>query len=141
SATFASLPSRGLHADPRSGPTNKAAARDPPDEFAPRSHPATASRTSSQRDRPRARAAAQVARNRGTLPASIRGWSENCVRPGRISKNEDLQPRRFAVRQAHRAARAGVWLTLLLAAQLIAAPAIAGPFSRLQVLLPGETAA
>ncbi len=45
------------------------------------------------------------------------------------------------MRQAHRAARAGVWLTLLLAAQLIAAPAIAGPFSRLQVLLPGETAA
>jgi flagellar hook capping protein FlgD/Big-like domain-containing protein len=44
------------------------------------------------------------------------------------------------VRQGLRAARAGAWLALVLAAQLIAAPAIAGPFTRLQVLLPGETA-
>jgi hypothetical protein len=43
--------------------------------------------------------------------------------------------------QAIRAARAGAFLALVLAAQLNAAPAIAGPFSRLQVLLPGETAA
>ena len=41
----------------------------------------------------------------------------------------------------YRAAFAGVWLALLLAVLLNAAPAIAGPFSRLQVLLPGETAA
>jgi hypothetical protein len=34
-----------------------------------------------------------------------------------------------------------VWLASILAAQLAAAPAIAGPFARLQVLLPGETAA
>ena len=45
------------------------------------------------------------------------------------------------MRQALRAARAGAWLALVLAAQLNAAPAIAGPFTRLQVLLPGETAA
>ena len=45
------------------------------------------------------------------------------------------------MRQALRAAHAGAWLALMLAAQLNAAPAIAGPFSRLQVLLPGETAA
>ena len=45
------------------------------------------------------------------------------------------------MRQALRAARAVVWLGLLLTAQLNAAPAIAGPFARLQVLLPGETAA
>ena len=43
--------------------------------------------------------------------------------------------------RALRAARAGAWLALILAAQLHAAPAIAGPFTRLQVLLPGETAA
>ncbi len=45
------------------------------------------------------------------------------------------------MRQALRVARTGAWLALILAAQLNAAPAIAGPFSRLQVLLPGETAA
>ena len=45
------------------------------------------------------------------------------------------------MRQALRAARAGAWVALVLAAQLVAAPAIAGPFARLQVLLPGETAA
>jgi len=45
------------------------------------------------------------------------------------------------VRQALRAARAGAWLALILAAQLNAAPAMAGPFKRLQVLLPGESAA
>ena len=46
------------------------------------------------------------------------------------------------MRQGHRAAIASVWLVVVvLAAQLSAAPAIAGPFSRLQVLLPGETAA
>jgi len=45
------------------------------------------------------------------------------------------------VRQALRVARAGAWVALALAIQLSAAPAIAGPFSRLQVLLPGETAA
>ena len=44
------------------------------------------------------------------------------------------------MRQAFRAARAGAWLALVCAA-LSAAPAIAGPYSRLQVLLPGETAA
>jgi len=37
--------------------------------------------------------------------------------------------------------RPEVWLALVLAAQLGAAPALAGPFARLQVLLPGETAA
>jgi len=37
--------------------------------------------------------------------------------------------------------RPEVWLALVLAAQLGAAPALAGPFTRLQVLLPGETAA
>ena len=45
------------------------------------------------------------------------------------------------MRQTLRAARAGVWLALALTALLTAVPAIAGPFSRLQVLLPGETAA
>ena len=45
------------------------------------------------------------------------------------------------MRQALRAARAGAWLALILTAQLNAAPAVAGSFSRLQVLLPGETAA
>ena len=44
------------------------------------------------------------------------------------------------MRQAFRAARAGAWLALVFAA-LYAAPAVAGPFTRLQVLLPGETAA
>jgi hypothetical protein len=44
------------------------------------------------------------------------------------------------VRPAFRAARAGAWLALVFAA-LNAAPAFAGPYSRLQVLLPGETAA
>jgi len=38
-------------------------------------------------------------------------------------------------------AQAGAWIALALAVQLSAAPAIPGPFSRLQVLLPGETAA
>ena len=45
------------------------------------------------------------------------------------------------MRRGLRAARAGAWLALIFAAQLYAAPAIAGPFTRLQVLLPGETAA
>ena len=45
------------------------------------------------------------------------------------------------MRQALRGGRSGVWVALLLAAQLYAAPAIAGTFSQLQVLLPGETAA
>ena len=45
------------------------------------------------------------------------------------------------MRQALRVARAGAWVALALAVQLSAAPAMAGPFSRLQVLLPGETAA
>ncbi len=45
------------------------------------------------------------------------------------------------MRQGLRAARSLVWLALILAAQLNAGPAIAGPFARLQVLLPGETAA
>ena len=45
------------------------------------------------------------------------------------------------MRQALRAARGGALLALVLAAQLNAATAIAGPFTRLQVLLPGETAA
>ena len=45
------------------------------------------------------------------------------------------------MRQALRAARAGAWIALVLAVQLNAAPAIAGPFARLQVLLPGEAAA
>ena len=44
------------------------------------------------------------------------------------------------MRQAFRAARAGAWLALVFAA-LYAAPAAAGPFTRLQVLVPGETAA
>ncbi len=44
------------------------------------------------------------------------------------------------MRQAFRAARAGAWLALVFAA-LNAAPAIAGPYTRLQVLMPGETAA
>jgi hypothetical protein len=37
--------------------------------------------------------------------------------------------------------RREAWLALVLAAAMQAAPAIAGPFSRLQVLLPGESAA
>jgi hypothetical protein len=45
------------------------------------------------------------------------------------------------VRQALRAARGGLWLALVLAAQLNTATAIAGPFTRLQVVLPGEVAA
>jgi hypothetical protein len=45
------------------------------------------------------------------------------------------------VRQALRSACAGAWVALALIAQLHAAPAIAGPFAQLQVLLPGETAA
>jgi hypothetical protein len=47
--------------------------------------------------------------------------------------------RRFAVQKALHVARMGAWIALVLAVQL--EPAIAGPFSRLQVLLPGETAA
>ena len=45
------------------------------------------------------------------------------------------------MRQALRVIRRSVWLALVLAAAVQAAPAMAGPFSRLQVLLPGETAA
>ncbi len=44
------------------------------------------------------------------------------------------------MRQAFRAARAGAWLALVFAT-LCAAPAVAGPYTRLQVLMPGETAA
>ena len=44
------------------------------------------------------------------------------------------------MRQAFRAARAGAWLALICAA-LNAAPALAGPYTRLQLLLPGESAA
>jgi hypothetical protein len=44
------------------------------------------------------------------------------------------------VRRVFRAARAGAWLALVFAA-LYAAPALAGPYTRLQVLMPGETAA
>jgi hypothetical protein len=44
------------------------------------------------------------------------------------------------VRQVFRAARAGVWLAVSFAA-LLATPALAGPYTRLQVLMPGETAA
>src|SRR5258708_14888933 len=50
-------------------------------------------------------------------------------------------PRRLAVRRAVGVIRAGVWLVLALATQLHAVPAIAGSFSQLQVLLPGESAA
>ena len=39
------------------------------------------------------------------------------------------------------APRGAAWLLLILAALIAAAPAAAGPFTRLQVLLPGETAA
>lgn len=39
------------------------------------------------------------------------------------------------------APRAAAWLLVVLAALIAATPAIAGPYSRLQVLLPGETAA
>lgn len=46
------------------------------------------------------------------------------------------------MRQALRVLRPGVWLTLVLAAQLLhTGLAVAGPLSQLQVLLPGETAA
>ncbi len=45
------------------------------------------------------------------------------------------------MRQALRTPRAGAWLLVALAMVLSAAPAIAGPFTRLQVLLPGESAA
>ncbi|MBI4363973.1 MAG: hypothetical protein HY568_00955 [Candidatus Latescibacteria bacterium] len=44
------------------------------------------------------------------------------------------------MRQALRAARGGAWFALFLTA-LGASPALAGPYTRLQVLLPGETAA
>jgi hypothetical protein len=44
------------------------------------------------------------------------------------------------VRQVFRAARAGAWFAVIFAA-LQAAPALAGPYTRLQVLMPGETAA
>ena len=44
------------------------------------------------------------------------------------------------MRQVFRAARAGVWLAVSFAA-LLATPALAGPYTRLQVLMPGETAA
>ena len=44
------------------------------------------------------------------------------------------------MRQAFRAACAGAWLAVIFAT-LYAAPAFAGPYTRLQVLLPGETAA
>ena len=44
------------------------------------------------------------------------------------------------MRQVFRAARAGVWLVVSLAA-VLASPALAGPYTRLQVLMPGETAA
>lgn len=45
------------------------------------------------------------------------------------------------MRRTLRLLRPEVWLTLVLVAPLFAAPAMAGPFSRLQILLPGETAA
>lgn len=45
------------------------------------------------------------------------------------------------MRHSLRPVRTRVWLALLLAAQFVAVPAIAGTFSRLQVLLPGESAA
>jgi len=45
------------------------------------------------------------------------------------------------LRRALRLVHAGVWLALVLVAPLYASPAIAGPLSRLQVLLPGESAA
>ncbi len=45
------------------------------------------------------------------------------------------------MRQALRTPRAGAWILVALAMVLSAAPAIAGPYTRLQVLLPGETAA
>ena len=45
------------------------------------------------------------------------------------------------MRQGLRSACAGAWVALVLATQLYAAPATAGPFAQLQVLLPGETAA
>jgi len=45
------------------------------------------------------------------------------------------------VRQAPRGFRLGAWAALILATQLISTPALAGPFTQLQVLLPGETAA
>jgi hypothetical protein len=49
--------------------------------------------------------------------------------------------RGLIARLARRLIRPGAWLALLVAVQLGAGPAIAGPFSQLQVLLPGETAA
>ena len=45
------------------------------------------------------------------------------------------------MRHALHATRIGAWVALVLSVQLGAAPALAGPFARLQVLLPGETAA
>src|SRR5512142_1068583 len=49
--------------------------------------------------------------------------------------------RRCNVRRAMRVVVRGPLLALALAAQLTAGPAMAGPFSQLQVLLPGESAA
>ena len=49
--------------------------------------------------------------------------------------------RRILVRYTARVVRLGVWLGVLLAALLNAAPAVAATFSQLQVLLPGESAA
>jgi hypothetical protein len=57
------------------------------------------------------------------------------------SAQRDGHSRRIVVRHALRVARPGLCLTLVLAAQLFAGLAIAGPFTQLQVLLPGETAA
>src|SRR5437867_179709 len=69
---------------------------------------------------------------------------EHALRPA-VNANDSAptegNSRRIFVRQTRRLARPGVWLPLILAALLHAGPAIAGPFSQLQVLLPGETAA
>lgn len=45
------------------------------------------------------------------------------------------------MRQAHLGGRLGAFIALLLVVTLFSTPAVAGPFTRLQVLLPGETAA
>jgi hypothetical protein len=58
-----------------------------------------------------------------------------------VSVREEHHLRRRDVRRAPRVVARGPWLVLALAAQFIAGPAMAGSFSQLQVLLPGESAA
>src|SRR5438874_5166137 len=153
SATLAGIATRGLHETGWSITAKFPQASDFSVEFEPPLRPAISAIPLSRTDRRADAWTAQSATNPGTRPAlQRRGWAS--PRPprtrnrgdgaGRVWSPEEQRTnvlRRFVVRQALRAARGGLWLALVLAAQLNTATAFAGPFTRLQVLLPGETAA